>query len=1334
MSATAAPVTLRPYKGLAPFGDSDLDAMLFFGREREREIVSANLIASRLTVLYGASGVGKSSMLRAGVAHGLRELARTEPGHAVVVYSSWAEDPVAGLTGAIATETGVEAGDEPLTDTVAAASAVVGGELYLVLDQFEEFFLYHDGDDRPNTLGAQLPELLRRRGLHAHVLISVREDALAQLDAFKPRIPTLFGNVVRLDHLDRSSARAAIVLPIERYNELAPPDERMRIETDLVEAVLVQVAAGRVALGDAAPAEPAVNGHAIEAPYLQLVMERLWDEERAAGSPMLRLETLRRLGGAEAIVRDHLERALAELDPREEQLAAEALKYLVTPSRTKIAHGSADLAGYAAVSVAALAPVLSKLTDQRVLRALAPVDGSGRRFEIFHDVLAEPVLAWRRRFETKAALARERRASERRHRRLLLLAVGALLLAAAMTAVTVYAITQRSEANTQRREAQEQAQIAKAQRNSAVVQRKRADDNYVTAVIQRRKAEQNARRARAFALKARKNAKAAEAAQADAEQQKNDAVAAQQEADQNAAAAQASQKQAQQEAAAADKAQQQQQHEEALAKQRARQAQREKRIAVAQRKRAARNERRAVAGEARARIGELTSNALALLSVDPERSLRASVQAARLAAASPQVEAALRRSLLATIPQVKLQGGGGPVRAASFSPDGRFVATAADAGVRIFRRSDSKLLFSFPAHRGAWSLAFSSDGRLLAAGSYDGTAIIRSTQSGNALHSLPVGGSVTSIAFADGDRLLVTGSTDGNVRVWDVGSGDLLQTFDHGVPIRGIDVSPDGKLVLTFTVDRFARVYDLESGALVKKLEQQGEVTDGHFSQVGDMIVTTGRRNAYIWDTRTWALRYLLGGTPAAIGAAAFSPDGKTLATVSLEGQGRLWDLTDGTLENTLPGHTNTPVAVAFSRDGALIATGSKDKTARLYTRARLGGTSIVLAGHTGAVSSVSFSPDGTTVLTASTDGTARLWKTAVEEHLEQIGKHDGPVTTVTPTPDGRLVVSAAADGTAHVWKADGGSVRGLKHGGKFVRATVDRTGSRVLTWGDDGFARLWNLGTGRVVATFEHGAPIAAAAVSHDGRLVLTAGDDGNARIWTAGGKLLHTLPHGDEVNAAKFSPDDSVVATGGGDNLARLWDVSSGRLLATLRGHTKPITALAFNPAGTRLATASTDDTGRIWDVPSGRFRATLEGHSDALRSIVFSPNGKLVLTASVDAEARTWNAETGDLVNSFARHVAVVADAEFSPDGRWIVTAGPTALGLWGVDGAFLFFLRLDNKQLTTASFTSDGQRIVTGSVDGRVAVYNCSICGRTAQLLPVAEKRLADLDRRDANAGG
>src|SRR5439155_7423999 len=117
-----------PYKGLAPFEDSDLDALLFFGRERESEVIAANLMASRITVLYGPSGVGKSSVLRAGVAHRLRREQEVE----VVVFSTWTGDPVSSLIEA----TG--ASGDSLADALGEATSYAGGDLYLILDQFEE--------------------------------------------------------------------------------------------------------------------------------------------------------------------------------------------------------------------------------------------------------------------------------------------------------------------------------------------------------------------------------------------------------------------------------------------------------------------------------------------------------------------------------------------------------------------------------------------------------------------------------------------------------------------------------------------------------------------------------------------------------------------------------------------------------------------------------------------------------------------------------------------------------------------------------------------------------------------------------------------------------------------------------------------------------------------------------------------------------------------------------------------------------------------------------------------------------------------------------------------
>ncbi len=250
-------------------------------------------------------------------------------------------------------------------------------DVLLLLDQAEEYFLYHS---EQAGFAEELPELVTRPGLRVRVLLSIRDDALAKLDRFKARIPNLFANYVRLDHLDRRAARDAIVNPVERYSEAT--GRRVEIEPELIVAVLDQTAAGKVDLGDSGRGLGAGEEQEgrIEAPYLQLVLERIWDEEAESSSDVLRAETLAKLGGAEAIVRTHLRRAVEELSDEQRNVAADVFRYLVTPSRTKIAHGVDDLAEYASVDEQLLAPVLSTLGRERIVRTVDG-DGGGARYE-----------------------------------------------------------------------------------------------------------------------------------------------------------------------------------------------------------------------------------------------------------------------------------------------------------------------------------------------------------------------------------------------------------------------------------------------------------------------------------------------------------------------------------------------------------------------------------------------------------------------------------------------------------------------------------------------------------------------------------------------------------------------------------------------------------------------------------------------------------------------------------------------------------------------------------------------------------------------------------------
>src|SRR5207248_4514531 len=363
---------------------------------------------------------------------------------AVAYFSTWAGDVTAGLDaaarGALADAAGGDPGDAPggFADRLDAWTSAVGVELCLVLDQFEEAFLYEGAGELLDLL----PELVTRPGFRVNVLLGIRDDQLARLDVFKARIPGLFSNYLRLDRLDREAGRAAIVGPLEHWNQFAADDERVTIEPGLVETLLTEVAAGRI------QASGRLDAERIEAPYLQLVLQRLWDVERELRSRVLRESTLVDLGGARRVVETHLERAMSALSPEQRDVAAEVFGHLVTPSGSKVAHEASDLASFAHVDEAALAPVLTSLASQRIIRP-AGANGHTGLYEIYHDVLTAAVLSWRTRHESEAALGREREASRGRQRRLAAIAAGSFAVLVVMAVLTAFAFTQRSSARHQ---------------------------------------------------------------------------------------------------------------------------------------------------------------------------------------------------------------------------------------------------------------------------------------------------------------------------------------------------------------------------------------------------------------------------------------------------------------------------------------------------------------------------------------------------------------------------------------------------------------------------------------------------------------------------------------------------------------------------------------------------------------------------------------------------------------------------------------------------------------------------------------------------------------------
>ena len=829
-----APAT--PFKGLAAFQDTELDALLFCGREREREVVVANLLASRLTVLYGASGVGKTSLLRAAVAHSLRRIHDAE----VVLYSSWAGDPRAGFGEAIDVAAGIES-DGTLVERLQAASQAVDGDVYVILDQFEEYFLYHEGD----PFAAELAAAIREPGLRAHFLVGLREDALAKLDAFKGQIPNLFANYLRLDHLDRNGARAAILGPIERYNELT--GEEVSVEPELVEALLDQVAAGRVDVGRAGRGGVETDEERIEAPYLQLVLERLWEIERESGSNVLRLATLGELGGSESIVRAHLERALGRLQPAEQDVAATMFDHLVTPSGTKIAHRPSDLAQYAAVRENEVMPVLTVLGRERIVRA---VDGAGgsERYEIFHDVLADGVLAWRDHYQAQRELDLTRREAARRHRQLLLVVGASLVALAAMATVTIFALTQRSEARSQRHHARAAtlistalAQLGVDPQESLRLARAAAglDQSPVVETVLRQALLQSRLR---LVLPAGGRVTSASFDPAGTR-----VLTASTNGDARLFDARSGQL-----------------------------------LRVLR-------SRGPVSAAVFSRDGRFVATASAdrrvrLWDAASGRPLHVFRQAGAVTGVSFDRSGSLLMSTSANRAQIwKVPSGtpvqtirqDGPVLGASFSPDGTRVLTRGRKGAGLYDVSSGRLIYALPQRGLMTAAAFSPNGWFIATGGTDHRVRLWYARTGRLRYDLKEQGQVTDVAFGPSSALLATANSNGASHIWNVASGTLVApAVGQRLAITDASFSPDGKWIVTASRDRTAGIYGVRNGLLINLLRGHLDtVNTASYSPNGNLVVTASDDGtARVWDPGSELQLRLLGHQARACAFRRFQP------------------------------------------------------------------------------------------------------------------------------------------------------------------------------------------------------------------------------------------------------------------------------------------------------------------------------------------------------------------------------------------------------------------------------------------------------------------------------
>jgi WD40 repeat protein len=412
-----------------------------------------------------------------------------------------------------------------------------------------------------------------------------------------------------------------------------------------------------------------------------------------------------------------------------------------------------------------------------------------------------------------------------------------------------------------------------------------------------------------------------------------------------------------------------------------------------------------------------------------------------------------------------LRGHDGWVRGVAWSPDGRCVTTASDdRTARVWDAATGTERLVLLSHEDAVrGVAWSPDGQRIATASEDHSVRIWNAADGAELIVLHGHATVVrGVAWSPDCRRIATASDDRTARIWDVSDRtELMILHGHQNAVRAVEWSLDGGQIATASDDCTVRIWNAADRT--------------------ESMTLLGHRNA-VWDV-------------------AWSPDNRRLATASEDRTARIWDAAACLETVVMRGHENAVRGVAWSPDGSRIATASEDRTARVWDAAA-GRELIVLHGSDGWFRSIAWSPDGTRILTASDDRTARIWNATDGRQITVLRGHENGVWDIAWSPDSRLVVTASEDRTVRIWDARDGMHTAILRGHEnAVRGVAWSPNSRrIATVAEDCTARIWNAEDGdEIVVVGVHRERADAVTWSPDSRRIATSSHDNTVHIWEA-------------------------------------------------------------------------------------------------------------------------------------------------------------------------------------------------------------------------------------------
>jgi WD40 repeat protein len=655
------------------------------------------------------------------------------------------------------------------------------------------------------------------------------------------------------------------------------------------------------------------------------------------------------------------------------------------------------------------------------------------------------------------------------------------------------------------------------------------------------------------------------------------------------------------------------------------------------------------------------------------------------------------------------------------------------------------------------SVAITSDGKYVASGSKDGTALVWEATTGKEITRIKHPAAVGTVQLSgDGKYLATTADatpTKIAVRLWSLPAGKLIAQFPAGEFQQSVAFSPDSKLFAVANSTGII-VCDTVTGKQMTAMPSGAGRTVLAFSVDGKRI-TNGE---HVWDTATGKELSRISSSEVEPRAVDFSPDGKHVATGTADQMALLWDAATGQpvatfrqrrqksyagLEDLL--RHDFRMAVSFSRDGRYLVTAGGDIQARVWEIESRREIADLL--HQSIVGWAAFTVDGKIVITTSDDGTARVWEPLSGHELVRITENFSPDSEVGVNQDGKSLVTTAGK-TVSVWSTAGRVTRRFLLNSAATGLTFTRDG-KLFAACDSTTARVWETDSGDLRAQMIQKEPnigsswrdqLKSVAFSPDGSLLATANGDQTARIWdTASGREILRVQRKGTVQGAFFSPDGKLLVTVTGDigmgpadtgvhfweapdwhltfhaegenirfspdghffaisvkSTLRILETASRREIANI-ATPNPLSTFIFSPDMKHLATG--DDKGAILicELPSGQRVAELKQES-GISTLDFSRDGKY-LASGAGSSAQIWDLGKGTGLFQF-QHEAEVAAVAFSQDGKTLATAAGNTARLWDAATGIEISRVVHDQTVTSVAFAPDSKVLATAGDDGVV----------------------------------